>query len=190
MSWLAGWCCLGGAAGASLTFSSKILDDFFYEFDKGDRIGVVGGNGVGKTTFLRVLMGVQGLDSGEVVTGETVRCDAPGLIPQTQGGPMARARYGRSRWFCCHAMMPYHTASSRNEEGSGEGPRLSSRVPADWEAMGLSIARPPFSPPSMTSTDTSTDTTMAVTGMTVGEAIRLARNTELEDAYLVGRPFG
>lgn len=59
--------------GASLQFSAKILDDFAYEFDKGDRIGIVGGNGVGKTTFLNVLMGNQPLDSGEVKTGDTVR---------------------------------------------------------------------------------------------------------------------
>ena len=60
-------------SGASLTFSAKILDEFAYEFDKGDRIGIVGGNGVGKTTFLNVVMGKQPLDSGEVVAGETVR---------------------------------------------------------------------------------------------------------------------
>lgn len=59
--------------GASLKFSAKILDNFAYEFDRGDRIGIVGGNGVGKTTFLNVLMGAQPLDSGEVKTGGTVR---------------------------------------------------------------------------------------------------------------------
>ncbi|CAM9114708.1 unnamed protein product [Ectocarpus sp. 6 AP-2014] len=59
--------------GASLKFSAKILDNFAYEFDRGDRIGIVGGNGVGKTTFLNVLMGKQLLDTGEVVTGGTVR---------------------------------------------------------------------------------------------------------------------
>lgn len=59
--------------GASLKFSAKILDNFAYEFDRGDRIGIVGGNGVGKTTFLNVLMGTQPLDSGEVKTGGTVR---------------------------------------------------------------------------------------------------------------------
>lgn len=69
--------CLLVCTGASLTFSSKILDGFYYQFDKGDRIGIVGGNGVGKTTFLNVLMGNQPLDEGEVVTGETVRCSLP-----------------------------------------------------------------------------------------------------------------
>ncbi|CAN0243760.1 unnamed protein product, partial [Discosporangium mesarthrocarpum] len=59
--------------GASLAFSKPILDGFAYEFDAGDRIGIVGGNGVGKTTFLNALMGRQPLDSGEVITGETVR---------------------------------------------------------------------------------------------------------------------
>ncbi len=60
--------------GANLQFpKAKILDNFAYEFDRGDRIGIVGGNGVGKTTFLNVLMGAQPLDSGEVKTGATVR---------------------------------------------------------------------------------------------------------------------
>lgn len=60
--------------GANLQFpKAKILDNFAYEFDRGDRIGIVGGNGVGKTTFLNVLMGTQPLDSGEVKTGGTVR---------------------------------------------------------------------------------------------------------------------
>lgn len=59
---------------ADLAFGDDkvILKDFNYEFKRGDRIGIVGGNGVGKTTFLRVLMQLQELDHGEVIIGETV----------------------------------------------------------------------------------------------------------------------
>lgn len=49
-----------------------ILDDFSYNFNKGDKLGVVGKNGIGKSTFIKVLTGQQEIDSGEIETGETV----------------------------------------------------------------------------------------------------------------------
>ncbi|KAL7472265.1 hypothetical protein ACHAXS_012591 [Conticribra weissflogii] len=57
----------------SLSFGNrKILDDFSYDFNKGDRIGIVGRNGVGKSTFIRMLTGNQAIDSGSIESGETV----------------------------------------------------------------------------------------------------------------------
>jgi len=53
--------------------SLKIVDDFNYTFKKGDKIGIAGKNGVGKTTFLNMLMGLENVDSGKVITGETVQ---------------------------------------------------------------------------------------------------------------------
>lgn len=50
----------------------KILDDFNYIFKTRERVGIVGKNGVGKTTFLETIIGNQELDSGEIVAGETV----------------------------------------------------------------------------------------------------------------------
>ncbi|MDF1672418.1 MAG: ABC-F family ATP-binding cassette domain-containing protein [Vicingaceae bacterium] len=50
----------------------KILDDFNYIFKKKERVGIVGKNGVGKTTFLDIILGKQNLDGGKVVQGETV----------------------------------------------------------------------------------------------------------------------
>ncbi len=50
----------------------KILDDFNYVFKKKERVGIVGKNGVGKTTFLDVILGNQKLDGGKLVLGETV----------------------------------------------------------------------------------------------------------------------
>ncbi len=51
----------------------KIVDDFNYTFKKGDKIGIAGKNGVGKTTFLNMLMGLEKVDGGKVITGETVQ---------------------------------------------------------------------------------------------------------------------
>jgi ABC transport system ATP-binding/permease protein len=55
------------------SFGDKIiLKGFDYTFKRGDRIGVVGKNGVGKTTFLNMLQGIEPPDSGKVNIGETV----------------------------------------------------------------------------------------------------------------------
>lgn len=50
----------------------KILDDFNYVFKNKERVGIVGKNGVGKTTFLDIILGKQELDGGKIVQGETV----------------------------------------------------------------------------------------------------------------------
>jgi ATP-binding cassette subfamily F protein uup len=49
-----------------------ILKDFSYTFKKGERVGVSGSNGVGKTTFLNLITGSVKPDSGRIETGETV----------------------------------------------------------------------------------------------------------------------
>lgn len=49
-----------------------ILNGFDYTFKKGERIGIVGPNGVGKSTFLKILTGEEQVDSGKVNRGDTV----------------------------------------------------------------------------------------------------------------------
>ncbi len=49
----------------------KLIEDFFYKFNKKDRVGIVGPNGIGKSTFLRIITGEERPDSGKVVIGET-----------------------------------------------------------------------------------------------------------------------
>ncbi|UUM12173.1 ABC-F family ATP-binding cassette domain-containing protein [Clostridiaceae bacterium HFYG-1003] len=53
--------------------ATKILNGFTYTFQKDDRIGVVGDNGVGKTTLLNILIGKAPLDAGTVELGDTVK---------------------------------------------------------------------------------------------------------------------
>lgn len=50
-----------------------ILDDFSYTFARYEKVGIVGGNGVGKSTFVKMLQGLIRQDSGEWNIGETVR---------------------------------------------------------------------------------------------------------------------
>jgi len=49
-----------------------ILDSFSYSFKRGERIGIIGKNGAGKSTFLNILTGKESVDSGEIITGETI----------------------------------------------------------------------------------------------------------------------
>ncbi len=63
----------------------KMLDDFSYVFKKGEKIGIVGPNGVGKSTFLNILTEQLRPDSGRVVVGQTIQFGF-----YTQGGMTAR----------------------------------------------------------------------------------------------------
>lgn len=49
-----------------------ILKGFDYSFSKGERIGVIGKNGVGKSTFLNMLQQIEAVDNGKINIGETV----------------------------------------------------------------------------------------------------------------------
>jgi len=51
----------------------KILDKFDYNFLRGERIGIIGKNGTGKSSFLNVITGEIPTDSGKVVIGETIK---------------------------------------------------------------------------------------------------------------------
>lgn len=58
----------------SKTFDNKkILDQFEYNFLKGERIGIIGKNGTGKSTFLNMITGNIAPDNGKVVIGDTVK---------------------------------------------------------------------------------------------------------------------
>ena len=49
-----------------------ILNDFTYNVQRQERLGIVGNNGTGKTTFLKMLVGQEETDKGKIVIGETV----------------------------------------------------------------------------------------------------------------------
>lgn len=58
----------------SKSFPNKlILDKFEYSFTKGERVGIIGKNGTGKSTFLNILTGRDEADSGKVVIGDTIK---------------------------------------------------------------------------------------------------------------------
>ena len=51
----------------------KILESFDYVFKRGERVGIVGKNGVGKSTFLKIITGEEDIDGGKIITGETIK---------------------------------------------------------------------------------------------------------------------
>ena len=50
-----------------------LLKDFYYNFSRYEKLGIVGANGTGKSTFVKMLLGLVKPDSGRFVVGETVR---------------------------------------------------------------------------------------------------------------------
>ena len=50
----------------------KILKGFDYTFKNGERVGIIGKNGAGKSTFVNILQGIEEADSGKINIGETV----------------------------------------------------------------------------------------------------------------------
>lgn len=57
----------------SKKYERVILKDFYYNFSRYEKMGIVGGNGTGKSTFVKLLLGLVKPDSGRFVVGETVR---------------------------------------------------------------------------------------------------------------------
>jgi len=55
-------------------FGNKIiLDNFSYQFQRGEKVGIIGKNGVGKSTLLNIIQGLETYDSGEIEVGETIK---------------------------------------------------------------------------------------------------------------------
>lgn len=50
-----------------------LLDDFSYTFKRGEKIGIVGRNGIGKSTLLNMIMGELRQDEGKIITGQTIK---------------------------------------------------------------------------------------------------------------------
>ncbi|KDN54734.1 ABC-F family ATP-binding cassette domain-containing protein [Flavobacterium seoulense] len=74
----------------SKKFKDKvILDNFSFDFQRGERIGIIGKNGTGKSTFLNLLTGTIPPDSGRVVKGDTIKV---GYYTQSGINPKAGQR--------------------------------------------------------------------------------------------------
>lgn len=55
------------------SFGDKVLlKDFSYQFQRGEKVGIVGKNGAGKSTLLNIIQGLEKADAGKIETGETI----------------------------------------------------------------------------------------------------------------------
>lgn len=50
-----------------------LLKDFSYQFQRGEKVGIIGKNGAGKSTLLNIIQGLEKYDNGEIETGETIK---------------------------------------------------------------------------------------------------------------------
>lgn len=57
----------------SKSYGKTLFKDFSFDLERNDIVGVVGDNGCGKSTLFRILMGIDHLDSGELILGETLK---------------------------------------------------------------------------------------------------------------------
>ncbi len=99
-----------------------VLKDFDYVFKRGERIGLIGKNGVGKSTFLNLITGAMQPDHGRVKTGETVtygyyrqegiKFDESKTVISTVRDIAEVVNYGKDRVYTAdqllaHFMFPY-----------------------------------------------------------------------------------
>ncbi|MBP6822538.1 MAG: ABC-F family ATP-binding cassette domain-containing protein [Acidobacteria bacterium] len=62
-----------GVTGVSKSWDGKtVVNDFSYQFKRGDKIGIIGANGAGKTTLLEIIAGRLQPDTGQIEKGQTV----------------------------------------------------------------------------------------------------------------------
>ncbi len=59
--------------GAKAFSSQKLFDDATFSINEGEHVGVIGPNGAGKTTLFKILVGEQELDSGSLITSNSLR---------------------------------------------------------------------------------------------------------------------
>lgn len=71
------------AAGLSLGYDSEmIVSDLNFSVNRGDYLCIVGENGSGKTTLMKTLLGLKDPLSGQILTGDGLRANEIGYLPQ------------------------------------------------------------------------------------------------------------
>lgn len=82
----------------SKTYSDNLLfEDISFGMEAGERIGIIGKNGVGKTTLMRIVAGLEAPDSGEVVFNNKVRYEFLPQLPEYETGGLVLDEVMRSQ---------------------------------------------------------------------------------------------
>jgi ATPase subunit of ABC transporter with duplicated ATPase domains len=69
-----------------------LIDDLSFSLPRNGIVGIIGPNGVGKTTLFKTIVGLESLDSGELKIGDSVRTS---YVDQTRAGIDAKKTVGR-----------------------------------------------------------------------------------------------
>ncbi len=114
--------------------SKKVIDNFSYVFKRGERVGVVGPNGTGKSTLLDIITKTLAPDDGKIITGETIsfgyfrqegiRLDGQKKVIEVITGIADRIRLDKDHWmsasqFLRYFQFPNHMHHNRVEKLSG-----------------------------------------------------------------------
>ena len=87
-------------SGISKTYDAPLFADFSCTIEKRERIAIIGKNGVGKTTLLKIMAGQLAPDTGNVSMGETVQLS---LFPQDPGEMLQPPETPAMDWLRCYA---------------------------------------------------------------------------------------
>ncbi len=87
-------------SGISKTYDTTLFADFSCSIGKKERIAIIGKNGVGKTTLLKIIAGQLAPDSGSVIVGETVELS---VFPQDPGEVLQPPETPAMDWLKCYA---------------------------------------------------------------------------------------
>ena len=113
----------------------QVLDRVSLVVSPGDRIGIVGPNGIGKSTLLRVLAGLEPADGGQVV-----RSGAVGFLPQEPGAQRRRDR-ARATSHAARASGRPRPRWTRSPRGSATSPSWPAPTPTRSTGSSRSAAR-------------------------------------------------
>jgi ATP-binding cassette subfamily F protein uup len=104
----------------SKSYSEKILfENISLGISEGEKIGLIGVNGVGKSTLLKVIAGVESLDAGRIVTGNGIRIEYLPQNPEFEDGITVLEQVLKGSSPMMKLLREYEYTLKKYDENSG-----------------------------------------------------------------------